>query len=135
MASEMWNAAFDGDAERVRAGIEECQRSGTSPDEYAYENVTPLYLACEFNHHEVLNLLVQAGCDVNRVSKHGVNPIYIAAEKGHRECLRLLVSSGRCDLDAVNDKGFTSLYRLSERGPLDCLEYVRISTHWLLTCM
>lgn len=57
---------------------------------------------------EVLQVLREAGCDVNHRGSGGNRPLHLAASRSHADAVRWLLQSG-ADADARNDSGFTAL--------------------------
>ncbi len=47
--------------------------------------VTPLCIAAEEGHMEVVNALIAAGADKDKADDDGTTPLFIAAEEGHVE--------------------------------------------------
>ena len=53
---------------------------------------TPMFVAAEKCHLEVVRALVEAGADVNAArTTDGVTPVFMAAQNGHLEVVRALV--------------------------------------------
>ena len=50
---------------------------------------TAVMLAVERNNTEWVNLLIQAGADVNKQDKTGDTALIVAAELGHSSCVNL----------------------------------------------
>ncbi|KAI8363658.1 hypothetical protein B0O80DRAFT_434224 [Mortierella sp. GBAus27b] len=55
---------------------------------------TPLFYAASEGHVECVNILLEAGCNINVLDEHGQTPIYYAASEGHADCVELLVQAG-----------------------------------------
>jgi ankyrin repeat protein len=55
---------------------------------------TPVCLAAEKGHEQVIRALVELGANVNTASKNGTTPVCIAAEVGRVGVLRALVELG-----------------------------------------
>ena len=60
--------------------LETLLNDGIDPDEKGV--ATPLYFASDRGYVEAASLLIEAGADVNHLSKWG-GPLQIAARKGH----------------------------------------------------
>jgi ankyrin repeat protein len=58
------------------------------------DGATPLYVAAEFGHVDVVKRLVQAGADLEAPFQTGATPLYIAAYKGHADVSKTLVKLG-----------------------------------------
>lgn len=57
---------------------------------------TPLYLACQEGHLEIIQYLVQdCGADPHARAHDGMTPLHAAAQMGHNTVIVWLVSAGR----------------------------------------
>ena len=69
-----------------------------------------------------LDLLIQAGCDVNAADKNGYTPAHFLAHGGHVAALELLIDAG-CDVNAADDlDGNTPAYLAALEGHAAALE-------------
>ena len=59
------------------------------------DHSTPLHLAAEFGHVEVLRLLLQAGAQPEELDTYGHSPAEKATEYGHAEVARMLKEAAR----------------------------------------
>uniref|UniRef100_A0AAZ3RDS7 SOCS box domain-containing protein n=1 Tax=Oncorhynchus tshawytscha TaxID=74940 RepID=A0AAZ3RDS7_ONCTS len=57
-------------------------------------NVTPLGIAAEYAHVEVLDILIKNGGDVNAQAYNGDSVLYDAAGSGNLDCIYLLLQAG-----------------------------------------
>ena len=57
---------------------------------------------------EVVELLIAEGADVNAKNKHGGTPLHEAAASGHKEIVELLIAEG-ADVNAKDVNGYTPL--------------------------
>ena len=56
---------------------------------------TPLFIAADFGHLDVVRHLVEVGADKDQGHENtGATPLYIAAENGHLDVVRHLVEVG-----------------------------------------
>ena len=64
--------------------VESLVRDGVNVDEVVKEDgTTPLFLAAQLGHLEVVQYLVQQGADKNKATNDGFTPLFSAALKGH----------------------------------------------------
>ena len=80
-------------------------RDSTSPHR------TPLLHAVYWNSHNILPLLLQAGCDITYVDGDGYSLLHYAAKFGDYQTLRILSQSlnGKLDIEKRNKDGQTAL--------------------------
>ena len=104
-------AAFDGDIVRVQ----ELLKSTPVDEQESTFGATPLIIASENGHAEVVKLLLAAGADKDKAMHGGTTPLYIASFNGHAEVVKLLLAAG-VDKDKARQDGTTPLYAASEYG-------------------
>ena len=73
---------------------------------------TPLHFACQYNHPEVVGLLLAAKADVFAADHGGNTPLHFSCANGHTQCARMILDHG-CNVDAVNYRGETGLHNAS----------------------
>ena len=83
LAGAVWNSTV------------QCQR--------AFEGAKLEYKPENHNHATCVNLLIQAGADVNLKSKTGKTALIIAASNGLNDCAHLLIGAGASVNEASND--------------------------------
>ncbi len=70
------------------------------------------------NNREIVELLIQAGADVNNVGTSGTAPLLDAAFKGYTDVVKLLIDNG-ADINHVNKIDRTPLMEATIRGHTD----------------
>ena len=58
------------------------------------QGATPLFIAAQNGHLDVVRHLVEVGADKDKARDDGATPLYIAAENGHLDVVRHLVEVG-----------------------------------------
>lgn len=106
----LFDAAADGKVERVRALIEHCDLSLRSGDW-----VSPLGAAIAKGHHEVVDLLLDAGVDVNAAVAEDRPPLFFAALAGQPVIAADLIQRG-AEITYADPVGGTSLSVALARG-------------------
>ena len=83
---------------------------------------TPLMLAAEWGHADVVKAFIESGVDVDKVNKTGVTPLVVAALKGRIEVVDALIKAGAA-VDKVNkNEGFTSLIIAALKGHVEIVK-------------
>jgi ankyrin repeat protein len=89
-----------------------------APDEWSPEGFTALHLGVFGGHAEAVRRLLDAGADVNAVSRHAqirVPPLHTAAFVGANEIARLLLERG-ADPNGRGELGGTALHSAAQNG-------------------
>ncbi|XP_038620066.1 LOW QUALITY PROTEIN: poly [ADP-ribose] polymerase tankyrase-2 [Tachyglossus aculeatus] len=88
-------------------------RKGANVNEKTKEFLTPLHVASEKAHNDVIEVVVKHEAKVNALDNLGQTPLHRAAHCGHLPTCRLLLSCG-CDPSVVSLQGLTALQMGSE---------------------
>ncbi|XP_075791247.1 poly [ADP-ribose] polymerase tankyrase-2 isoform X3 [Pelodiscus sinensis] len=83
-------------------------RKGANINEKTKDFLTPLHMASEKAHNDVVEVIVKHEAKVNALDSLGQTSLHRAAHCGHLQTCRLLLSSG-CDPSIVSLQGFTAL--------------------------
>ncbi len=67
---------------------------------YLQRGVTALHLCAYYGFHEVAELLVAAGANMDITNQNGQTALQLAAVRGHLDTVQVLVQK-KCDLDVV----------------------------------
>ncbi|XP_059803541.1 poly [ADP-ribose] polymerase tankyrase-2 isoform X3 [Hypanus sabinus] len=82
-------------------------RKGANVDEKTKDLLTPLHVASEKAHNDMIEVLVKNDAKVNALDSLGQTPLHRAARSGHHHTCRLLLASGT-DSSIVSLQGFTA---------------------------
>ena len=74
-----------------------------------------MFIGGQEGHKNIVQLLLDAGADIETRDDSGDTPLIIASYKGRTEVVKLLVDAG-ADIEAMDDAGDTPLYTASEQG-------------------
>ncbi|XP_076154617.1 poly [ADP-ribose] polymerase tankyrase-2-like isoform X3 [Alosa pseudoharengus] len=81
-------------------------RKGAGVNDKTKDLLTPLHLAAEKSHNDVIEVLVKHGAKVNTVDPLGQTALHRAAHCGHLQTCRLLLGAG-CDPLLTSRQGFS----------------------------
>ena len=83
--------------------------------------LTPLMVAVDKGHVDVVNELIKLDADVNQSWKDGGTPLYIAAQQGHKKIIEILLAA-KVDVNKAIYDGATPLYIAAQNGHKDIVE-------------
>lgn len=88
---------------------------------------TPLHLAVELGHANIVGYLLQHGAQQDLRAEQGLTPIFLAAHLGHTDCLRVLLKNAKDDgnLALVNvpaEDNATPLLIAAQEGHVGCVD-------------
>ena len=79
---------------------------------------TPLCVAAEMGHEEIVKLLLEEGIDVDAQGGEYGNALQAASCGGHKQIVKLVLQKG-ADTTKRSNKGWTPLYSAARNGHLD----------------
>jgi ankyrin repeat protein len=86
-----------------------------------FDQYTALGLACEHNQLKIIDLLLEAGADVNQPNRHLERPLHCVCSNGNKIVAKLLLEAGaQIDVKDVDNK--TPLITAMENGHEDIVE-------------
>lgn len=72
---------------------------GANPNLTAYNGLSPLHVAIQFHHNEIVNILIERGADINLVQKpYFYSPLFIAVKYQNRAVSSQLIELNAKDL-------------------------------------
>ena len=114
----IFEAAATGQINRVRALLKQDPALGKA---FSVDGFSALSLSTFFGHRETAAALLEAGADVNLVSKEAmkVTPLHSAAASRQSDIARLLIEHG-ADVNARQvESGFTPLHEAAANGDME----------------
>jgi len=97
------------------------QGNGTAVNVAQSNGATPLLIAAQNGHRDVVALLLDKGAAVNQMRIDGGTALIIAAQNGHRDIVKLLLEKGAAVNQAMQD-GATPLLITAQNGHRDVME-------------
>lgn len=79
---------------------------------------TPLYLACEGGHKDIVQLLIDNGVNVNLENLYNASPLNIACENGREDVVQLLIDHG-ANIKWQDEYGSTLLHNVCWSGNIN----------------
>ncbi|CAM9629768.1 unnamed protein product [Choristocarpus tenellus] len=114
---ELLARGVDGEVKTLvvrKLGGSECDQVVWPP----IDSITPVYIAAECGHAEIVRELVVKQADAHRLrTDAGLSPLCIAASKGHIEVVRTLLGCG-ADFRVNWKGGISPLFRAAQNGHL-----------------
>lgn len=92
-------------------------------NEKSKDGSTPLHLAVQNDHLNIVKFLIRNGVDVNAKNRDENTPFHLAARNGHLEVVKYLVGNG-ADVNARNKDGNTPLFTAGEQGDFEMSKYL-----------
>ncbi|XP_046870557.1 ankyrin repeat and SOCS box protein 3 [Hypomesus transpacificus] len=89
--SSLHLAAYKGSSEMVRLliAVPACKLEALDDN-----NITPLFLSAQYGRRECLQILIDAGADVNTQAADLATPLMIASQQGYEDCVNTLLAHG-----------------------------------------
>ena len=95
--------------------------SGAEVNQGDNDGVTPLYVASENGHLEIVKFLIASGGSVNEGDKDGITPLMIASNYGHFEVVKVLLAAG-AEVNKISNNGNTPLHIASIDGHFEVVK-------------
>ena len=85
------------------------------------EGVTPLYMACNKGHNDIVKMLLDKQADINIHNVEGGTPLFMACHKGHKDIVKMLMKK-QANVNIQNVEGVTPLFIACENGHKDIVK-------------
>ena len=88
--------------------------------------VTPLWIASQKGHLEIIKVLIAAGADMIKSDNNGVTPLHIASQNGHLEIVKFLVRINGIEVvNQADDNGDTPLTAAIDSEHLEIINVLK----------
>ncbi len=115
---EIHQAAKEGKFDAVKKMLKEDPDLVNAVDS---DGLTPLHLAAEHGHRQIVELLLQEGADINAKSGFKRTPLHFAASSGHDEIVRLFIEKG-AELNENDSFILTPIFQAAYNGHQNIVE-------------
>jgi ankyrin repeat protein len=90
---------------------------------FSSDGFTPLHLAAFFGQTETARVLIQAGVEINAVSRNDmhVTPLHSAAAARRDDVARMLIEAG-ADVNAKEQGGYAPLHAAAQNGDVELVD-------------
>eukprot|EP00731_Ephydatia_muelleri_P032874 Em0024g418a len=82
---------------------------------------SPLYMASQEGHLDVVKTLIEAGANIHQAEKDGQSPLFISCLNGHLDIVKTLIEAG-ANINQATKKGGSSLGAASYKGHLNIVK-------------
>ncbi|XP_063408745.1 uncharacterized protein LOC134692224 [Mytilus trossulus] len=97
--------------------IQWCINHGADINKSEDSGASPLFIACQNNHIDVVKILLDRKADFNKCVNSGVSPLYAACFKNHLEVVTILLDR-KADINKCDDSGASPLYISCQKNHL-----------------
>ncbi|KAJ5979595.1 hypothetical protein N7481_006893 [Penicillium waksmanii] len=112
-------------AEAARIGNERFMKlscASETPNALGEGRLSPLGVAAKVGHEGALQILFEAGWDVNLRDGDGRTPLFVAATSGQEAIVRMLLGRKDVNADLADNQGHTPLLEASRKGNVAIIE-------------
>jgi ankyrin repeat protein len=103
---------------------------------YYYENTTPLYVACQNGHVEIVKELLKVSrIDINKKNKAGEAALTSACAKGYVDIVKELLKEPKIDVNIKNSSGGTPLIFACQNGDIEIAKELLKNSQLDVNCM
>ena len=111
----------------TRPAIEVLLRAGVSRDTRTKVDRTPLHVAAQEGHLDIVNLLIMHGADIDAKDLLRMTPLHWAVERGFTDIVEALLGSG-ADPECENKFDKTAIDIAFDSGRTDIIPLLQVST-------
>lgn len=117
--SILHHAVSSGDAEQVRQVV--ADRPGLINQQHARGNFAPLHEAVDGGRTEIVQVLIDAGADLDNQKSDGRTPLHMAVSRGSIDIVKALLAAGAY-VDPVDHDHITPLHIAASLGHAEMVE-------------
>ena len=109
------------DLKLVQASLKNGSNVNTRYSRETWKGDTPLLIAVDRGHIEIVKFLIDQNADINAIFEDGATALILGSEKGHKEIVANLLKKG-ANVSAQNKSGITALLSASMKGHFDIVK-------------
>lgn len=113
----IYECCKNGDLEAVKNCIKK-SKDDLNKKIPAVQHGTPLLVACDYGHIELVKFLLSKKCAIDAINDFGNSALHISCEREFFDIIKLLLSA-KIEVDMKNESGQTPLHIASNRGNLE----------------
>ncbi|XP_052072896.1 ankyrin-3-like [Mytilus californianus] len=121
---------YDGDIYLVKWCLYHCI---TNVDQCRDDGASPLYIACQEGHIEVVQMLMNNKANINKCTDKGASPLFIACEKRRPKVVQMLINNN-ADINKCTDKGVSPLCIACQEGHTEVVQMLINNTADINKC-
>ena len=105
--SRLWLAAAAGNMDALIDNLHASYGGVALLDLQDDQGCSPLLIACQEGHLEVVHTLLSAGANADLQDHFGVTPLFSTSQAGHVEVVRAILSNGRAQVPVLYNCYYT----------------------------
>ena len=121
--SDVWDAANTGNLHALVTALASHPHLIDTPHPHKLGEKTPMYIAAEKGHVEIITKLVELGSHaIDTPARDGCTPMFAATWNGHVLAIETLVRLGSKAIDTPNNDGWTPMFAAALNGHVSAIE-------------
>ena len=117
----LFKAAAKGNTKKVESMIVKGVDINASLTGPKFHNETPLFVACQNGHQNVVATLLKHGANINQAASENATPLFIASQNGYKDVVEVLIKHG-ANINITMDDGESPLSVAKKNGHKDVVE-------------
>ncbi|XP_063448382.1 uncharacterized protein LOC134727917 [Mytilus trossulus] len=111
-------SCYDGDIDLVTWCLRHCTNN---VNHCRHTGASPMFLACQNGHTEVVQMLINNKADINKCRNDGISSLFIACQEGHTEVVQMLINN-KADINKCRNDGVSPLLYTCQEGHTEVVQ-------------